>query len=115
MAKGDIKREEFYFLYITAASKEEAVKLARTLVAERLVACENVIDHIHTYNWWGGEVKDDFEAVVVAKTQGLRLEAAIDCAKDISSYECPCVVAWPLMACNSDFFRWITKETGVER
>jgi len=115
MAKGDIEKEKFYFLYITAASKEEAVRLASTLVAERLVACANVIDPIHSFYWWGGEVKDDFEAVIVAKTQGLRLEAAIDCAKDISSHECPCVVAWPLMAGNSDFFQWIRKETGIDR
>ena len=115
MAKGGAGEPEFYFLYITAASKEEAAKLARALVEERYVACANVIDSIRSFYWWEGDVKDDSEALVVAKTQGLRLEAAIQRVKEISSYECPCVVAWPLTAGNPDFFEWIGKETGAGR
>ncbi len=115
MAKSGAEEAKFYFLYITVASKEEAAKLARALVEGRYVAGANVSDPIRSFYWWEGEVKDDSEALVVAKTQGLRLEAAIQRVKEMSSYECPCVVAWPLTAGNPDFFEWIGKETGASR
>jgi periplasmic divalent cation tolerance protein len=114
MAKNGAEEAGFYFLYITAASKEEATKLARALVEERLIACANVIDPIRSFYWWEGEVKDDSEAVIVAKTQGLQLEAAIRRVKEMSSHACPCVVAWPLTAGNPDFFEWVRKETGPD-
>ncbi|MCE2509880.1 MAG: divalent-cation tolerance protein CutA [Alphaproteobacteria bacterium] len=102
-----------HFLYITAASTEEAAGLARTLVEERLVACANVIAPVRSFYRWEGEVKDEGEAVLIAKTQGSQVDAVIRRVKEMHSYTCPCVVAWPLTAGNPDFLDWIAKETGT--
>ncbi|MEQ9042599.1 MAG: divalent-cation tolerance protein CutA [Alphaproteobacteria bacterium] len=112
MAESKAARTECFFLYVTAASREEAVHLARTLVEERLAACANVIGPVHSFYWWGGKVEDAAEAVLVAKTQGPRVEAAIRRVKELHSYTCPCIVAWPLAAGNPAFLDWIVDETG---
>lgn len=100
-----------HVLYITAASMEEATRLARDLVARRLAACANVLGPAQSFYWWQGEVQNVQEAVVVAKTQAASVEAAVAFVKEAHSYDCPCVVAWPLEAGHPDFFDWIAKET----
>ncbi len=55
-------------LYITASNEEEAARIGRTLVEERLCACANVIAPVRSFYRWQGELQDDREAVVIAKT-----------------------------------------------
>ena len=102
----------FFFLYMTAGSKAEAERLARDLVERRLVACANVLDPIQSFYWWEGKVADERESVVIAKTQKACVDAVIARVKEIHSYACPCVVAWPLSQGNPDFFAWIAHETS---
>ena len=103
-----------HLVYITASSLEEAEQIASDLVARRLVACANVIDPVRSFYWWQGEVKNSNEALVVAKTQAACVDAVIARVKEGHSYDCPCVVAWPLGAGNPDFLDWIGQETKAD-
>lgn len=98
-------------IYVTASSKEEALRLARALVQDRLVACANVIDGATSVYWWEGEVRDAPEALMVAKTRTENVEAVIARVKAEHSYSCPCVVALPIEAGNPAYLDWIQAET----
>lgn len=98
-------------IYVTASSKEEALRLARALVQDRLVACANVIDGAASVYWWEGEVRDAPEALMVAKTRTENVEAVIARVKAEHSYSCPCVVALPIEAGNPAYLDWIQAET----
>ncbi|PCJ59815.1 MAG: divalent-cation tolerance protein CutA [Rhodospirillaceae bacterium] len=102
---------ESHLVYITASSLKEAEQIARDLVTCRLVACANVIDRVRSFYWWQGEVKNDCEALVIAKTQAACVDAVIARVKERHSYDCPCVVTWPLGAGNPGFLDWIAQET----
>jgi periplasmic divalent cation tolerance protein len=102
---------EYRFIYVTAGSEEEARTIARTLVEERLAACANVIDRVTSYYWWEGAVQSDPEAVLIAKTQADRVDAVVARVKALHSYDCPCVVALPLVGGNPAFLDWIAAET----
>ena len=99
------------FVYMTAKDKEQAVSIGRTLVEERLVACVNVLDNMTSLYWWDGNVQEDNEVVLIAKTSEILLESLIQRVKDLHSYECPCVVAWPIAAANPAYLQWIDDET----
>ena len=101
---------EHRFIYITAGSPDEARRLARSLVEERLVACANVTDSATSFYWWEGTVQESGEAVLVAKTREDRVEAVIARVKALHSYTCPCVVALPILTGNPDFLSWIETE-----
>jgi len=103
-----------HLVYITAASLEEAEQIARDLVARRLVACVNVIDRVQSFYWWQGEVKNNNETLVVAKTQAACVDAVIARVKELHSYDCPCIVAWPLGVGNPDFLDWIGQATKAD-
>ena len=98
------------FLYITAASRDEGLTLARTLVGERLIACANVIDRVTSVYWWEGAVQEGGEVVLVAKTRSGLVEQVIARVKELHSYSCPCVVALPIAAGNPDYLAWIEAE-----
>lgn len=102
------------FVYITAADAAQARSIGRILVEERLAACANVQDRVTSIYRLEGAVREDEEAVLVAKTVADRLPALIDRVKTLHSYECPCIVAWPLTDGNPDFLDWIATESAAQ-
>lgn len=97
--------------YLTAPSAEEALRIARTLVEERLAACGNVLGPATSVYRWEGRVREDREGVVVAKTSAERVEAVVARVKELHGYGCPCVVALPIVGGNPAFLEWIGSET----
>lgn len=104
--------EKVFFVYVTAASKTEAKKIGNTLVHEKLAACINIFSNITSIYRWQGKIKEDGEVVFVAKTMESKVNAIIDRVKEMHSYDCPCIVAWPLANGNRDFLKWIGEETS---
>ena len=98
-------------LYVTAASNDEAVRIGRIVVDEKLAACANVIPAITSIFRWNGALQEETESVVLIKTRNDLVERATQRIKDIHGYECPCVVALPITGGNSEFLDWIDSET----
>jgi periplasmic divalent cation tolerance protein len=101
-----------WFVYITAKDKAQALTIGRALVAERLAACINVWEGMTSVYRWEGAVEEATEAVLIAKTSESQIPAIVDRVKELHSYACPCVVAWPLARGNPAYLDWIEKETG---
>lgn len=99
------------FVYITASTAEEAGKIGKALVEARLAACANIIGAIQSYYWWEGAVQQGTEAALILKTRADLVEALTAKVKELHSYDCPCVVALPIEAGNSEFLAWIDSET----
>ena len=102
---------ETNLIYITAGSLDEAKTIGKELVSSRLAACANIIDNINSVYWWEGEIQDDREVIVVAKTKASLVPELIDKVKSIHSYECPCIVSLPIIEGNRAFLDWIVNET----
>ena len=103
---------QFNLVYITAGSLEEARNIGRELVTERLAACVNVLDHVTSFYWWEGNVQEDKEVVLLAKTVNEKVSKLIEKVKSLHSYDCPCITAIPIVDGNKDFLNWISTETS---
>jgi periplasmic divalent cation tolerance protein len=101
-----------FFIYVTAGSVEEAERIGRALVAERLAACANILPGMRSIYWWDGKMEEASEAVLVLKSVHKNLEALTARVKALHSYAVPCVVALPIEAGNEDYLRWIATESG---
>jgi len=99
------------FVYVTAKDKDEALSIGRALVTERLAACVNILDGLHSLYWWEGAVQEAREAAFIAKTRSELLPRVIARVKELHSYEVPCVVALPVLGGNPDFLDWVSAET----
>ena len=100
------------WVYMTAGSVDEARNIGRALVEERLAACINIIDGMRSLYWWEGTVQEDGETVLIAKTTEARLDMLIEQVKALHSYDCPCIVALPMVGGHADFLAWIADETS---
>ena len=98
-------------IYVTASSKDEALKIARAVVEERLAACANVFQPITSIYWWQGKLQEEGETSFIRKTRADLVDALTQRVKALHSYTCPCVVALPVAAGNPDFLAWIDNET----
>jgi len=85
--------EVYQLVFMTASNLEEATKIARALVEERLAACVNMLDGCRSVYRWKGEVVDEAEVVLLAKTtsdQFRRLEKRV---RELHTYEVPEIIA----------------------
>ena len=99
-------------IYITCGSRDEALKIARVVVEERLAACANIIDAMRSVYWWQGSVNEDDEVVLILKTAAERVEKLTERVKELHSYDLPCVVEIPIGGGNVDYLDWIAAETS---
>ena len=97
-------------IYMTVGSKEEARKIGKELVAARLAACVNILDHMNSFYLWDGEIQDDTEVVMIAKTTQNRVPDLIKKVESMHSYDCPCIVSLPVAGGHQPFLDWIAEE-----
>jgi len=100
-------------IYVTAASRDEAVGIGQAVVASRLAACANVLAPMTSIYWWDGAVNQNDEVPLILKTQDTLVEQVIEKVKALHSYDCPCVVAVPITGGNPAFLEWIEAETAA--
>jgi periplasmic divalent cation tolerance protein len=99
------------FVYITCKDADEARRIGKTLVEQRLAACANVLDGMNSFYWWEDALQDDREAVLIAKTRADLMEELTDLVCKLHSYDVPCVVGLPFGEGNPEYLAWVRAET----
>ena len=102
---------EYAVVYVTASDVEEAKRIARAVVEERLAACANIYPEIRSIYWWQGKVEESSEAALVLKTRKELVPKLIERVKQLHSYTVPCIIALPITEGNREFLEWIKSET----
>jgi periplasmic divalent cation tolerance protein len=97
-------------VYMTAANRTEAEKLAYELVRQRVAACVNILGPIRSFYEWKGVMETSDEVALIAKTTQDRFIDLEMIVKSLHSYECPCMVAWPLTQGHGPFLEWIERQ-----
>ena len=91
----------------TAASREEAEKIAHALVERRLAACANIIGPIHSVYRWQGKVETAAEHLLLIKTTAARLDAVAGAIRELHSYELPECIQLSIEGGSADYLQWI--------
>ena len=95
----------------TVEKKEDADRIARTLVEDRVAACVQVIGPVKSTYWWKGNVEEASEWLCVMKTRE-KLYADLEASlKAVHPYEVPEIVAVPVVKGSVVYLRWIEEET----
>ena len=87
---------EHCIIYITAGSKDEADKLSRGLVEEKLAFCVNTVPGIQSTYQWEGKIHVDDEILLIVKTRQDRYEALKQWVKQNHSYDVPEIISLPI-------------------
>ncbi|MBI2651339.1 divalent-cation tolerance protein CutA [Candidatus Woesearchaeota archaeon] len=95
-------------IYITCKDEEEAVKISKHLLDKRLIACSN-IHKIRSMYHWEGNIADENEYVVIAKTLEKNYDEIKKEVKKIHSYKIPCILKIDAEA-NKSYDEWVKRE-----
>ncbi len=98
-------------LYVTAGNLDEAKGLCRTLVEEKLIACANILPHMHAVYRWEGAVEEAGEVAILMKTRREAAERAIKRISALHSYAIPCVTVWDIAGGLPAYLDWIDQQT----
>lgn len=91
----------------TCASDDEAQRLARKLLDERLCACVNVIPRIHSFFHWQGKVESGDESLLVIKSSRELFASVVSAIESVHSYEVPEVIALPIVDGSAKYLNWL--------
>jgi periplasmic divalent cation tolerance protein len=97
-------------VYITAPP-DAAADLASQLVEERLAACVNRVRCRSTYRW-EGEVHDDDEVILLAKTTEEACDELMSRVAELHPYDVPCIERFDVADGTGPFAEWL--DSAVE-
>jgi periplasmic divalent cation tolerance protein len=97
---------------VTTSDEEEASKIARAIVEERLAGCVNIIKDIRSIYSWQGKIEDEKEVLMIAKTRKLLFDSLMKRVKELHSYTVPEIIALPIIQGSEDYLKWLKEVTG---
>jgi len=100
-------------VFSTASSSEEAEKIARALVNDRLAACVNVIPSVRSFYRWQGKIEDSPEFLLLIKSSRERFDVLRVALEKLHSYEVPEVIAMPVVDGARNYLNWMDGELGA--
>ena len=103
--------ERVVLVYTTYPSLVEAEKAGRTVVAQRLAACVNILPGMISHYRWQGAVERGEETVMIIKTRASLSERVSSAVKQMHSYSTPAILVIPLESVDQGYLEWLMAET----
>jgi len=91
----------------TAATPEEAARIGRALVEERLAACATALPGALSIYRWQGKIESSEEAVLLLKTEADRLSALEARLRELHSYETPEFLVLAVEGGSDRYLAWL--------
>ena len=98
-------------VYTTFADAEEALRIARVLVDERLAACANILAPCTAIYRWQGSIEEAQEVPALFKTRADLASRLMERLAELHSYDVPAAVAWPIVDALPAYAAWLSTET----
>ena len=97
----------YVVVIVTVENREEAVKIVRSLLKERLIACANIVGPISSIFWWEGKIDEASEFLVFMKSHENHFERLSERIMEIHSYEVPEIIALPIIKGSPSYLEWL--------
>lgn len=94
-------------IYAVFASAEEAERIGRDAVEQRLAACVNILGPIRSIYRWQGAVENADEVAAIFKTTEAGAGALMTRIVALHSYDVPCVTSWPVEKVVQTYVDWV--------
>jgi periplasmic divalent cation tolerance protein len=91
----------------TTADPEEAARLGRRLIEERLAACATLIPAVQSLYRWQGRVESSTETLLVLKTGPEQLAALEARLRQLHSYQIPEFLVLTIDSASQSYLDWL--------
>jgi periplasmic divalent cation tolerance protein len=106
-----VTASNYGMLLTTTPTRDEAARIAKLLIDEKLAACVQLLP-IESFYFWQGRTQNEVEVLLLVKTRSSLFEKVIARIKEIHSYNVPEIVALPFSAGFPGYLNWIGEVTG---
>lgn len=103
---------EFIQVTTTASTKEEAGRIAKALLEQRLAACVQIAGPVESHYWWKGQLEQSAEWLCIVKTLRVKYAAVEAAIRANHSYEVPEIVAVPIETGSAPYLAWLRGEAS---
>ena len=97
----------YIIVIITTPNKEEAVKIVRSLLKERLIACANIVGPVSSLFWWQRKIDEENEFLVFMKSHKSLFKRLSKRVMEIHSYDVPEIIALPIIEGSPPYIDWL--------
>lgn len=105
---------EALIAFTAFANEDDAARVARVLVEERLVACANLLPGARSIYRWEGRIADEREVVVLMKTRKQDWTALLSRLHELHPYDTPELVAVRVAAGAPKYMAWLEAQLAPE-
>jgi periplasmic divalent cation tolerance protein len=91
----------------TVVSPEEATRMGRALVEERLAACATLVPGVHSIYRWKGAIESSAETLLLLKTGTAQLAALEARLHELHSYQTPEFLVLNVDAASQRYLEWL--------
>jgi periplasmic divalent cation tolerance protein len=99
-------------VYCVFANADEAERIGRAMVEERLAACINILGSCRSIYRWHGQVETAEEVPAILKTSAGKVDALLTRITAMHSYEVPAIAVWPIAKLLIDYADWVEASTS---
>ena len=96
----------------TVMSREEAERLGRVLVEERLAACATILPGVHSIYHWKDKIESSEECMLLLKTVLHRLQSLEARLHVLHSYETPEFLVLTVETGSRAYLTWLKANLG---
>ncbi|MGE5721596.1 MAG: divalent-cation tolerance protein CutA [Sphingomonadales bacterium] len=94
-------------VYATFADAEEAQRIGRAMIEQRLAACVNILGPCASIYRWQGRIEEANEVAALFKTTAGQAPLLIEAIGRLHSYDVPAAVAWPVEQASESYRNWV--------
>ncbi len=99
---------------MTAANREEALRVAERLVGSQLAACVQILPAMESVYRWKGEIERQAEILLIAKTVRSKFEELEREVRQLNSYETPEIIALPITTGSTPYLEWLSTSLNTQ-
>ncbi len=104
---------DFIEIHWTSGTLDEARKIARYLVQERLVACAQIIPWIESNYLWNNKLESTQESKIVFKARADAYETIKQVIEQNCQYEIPEITWIAIDGGNASYLEWMAESTTL--
>lgn len=102
---------DYMLVLITAPNEDEAVKISKVLVEEKLAGCINILKDIRSIYSWQDKIEDEPEVLMIVKTKSELFEELEKRVKSLHSYTVPEIIGIKIKRGSESYLNWLSEVT----
>jgi periplasmic divalent cation tolerance protein len=98
-------------ILLTTAPPDKAEQIVEKMVADRWVACGNILPSVHSIYRWKGEICREPESMIIMETKAEKSTQAMKFLQSIHPYEVPKIISLRPDLVQAEYLNWVLQET----